>query len=836
MTTTGTAQPREADLLLGRKCVWEFDPHTRGWKLVVDADVNITDIQIGAVEIKDHTTDDRAHVSADGLLHVFDHASTGAFVLVWVTYDYPEDSPFSNEDYGAFILGVRQHNIGSPVDAEGDFQGFIFNDQGQLHTYTSGSHTIADTELPDPIALTGSLGLAPIGPFAGALGYGFDSTAANRGWIPLQAADGGAGLAHPNSMLVTKAFMQAADAGGSLSYNVQVSRPNTDQEIWSSYPQLLQTAAVLYAYDGSGTFARLREGDLSDIYPNPTYAFEIGAFGMGYDPIEGLWERLNTDGSGRLRVETIWATGSAVAGPVDTELSAAVALSDNLANPTAGGVGAYTLAFEDDTDQWERVRGHSLSLGDGLDRDYFAHNMNVNAALWAINDALDVDRLRSEGASGSFAFRTSSYVETEDGFSSLINRTVIDWNERELVVFFSGSSVHADTELPAAAALSDGFANPTAPAVGAFNMFWDWDDTEWRRWYGAELNGDFNQVQIDKAPVVLSVLCGLEPTGSNFARLIARDDIPGMVQPLEVYTTGSFVMANTELPPAGLLADGMANPTAPAVASHLMGFNGVTWDRVYIGISGSVLVDLATRLDKINDEVTAYVTGTVGIDWPADGIGISGTVWVDTELPAAAALADATATPTAPAVGAFGLAYDEVDDTWDRMRQEGGSGSYALRTSEWVAGSGGYEELINKSVGAWSDRDLIVFHSGTHVTAVTGSAVNIHGQTRTIERSIINITGTAGEYMLITGVAGQQVKVTEVMAIVSADTELIFESGWTGTWKSGKLSVPADGDGFFCGACATPDQNHFETESGNMLVLRLVAGAQVGGWINWYYE
>jgi len=114
--------------------------------------------------------------------------------------------------------------------------------------------------------------------------------------------------------------------------------------------------------------------------------------------------------------------------------------------------------------------------------------------------------------------------------------------------------------------------------------------------------------------------------------------------------------------------------------------------------------------------------------------------------------------------------------------------------------------------------------------------MNIHGQTRTIERSIINITGSAGEYMLITGVAGQKVKVTEVMAIVSADTELIFETGWTGTWLTGKLSLPADGDGFYCGAVATPDQHHFETDSGDILVLRLVAGAQVGGWINWYYE
>jgi len=112
----------------------------------------------------------------------------------------------------------------------------------------------------------------------------------------------------------------------------------------------------------------------------------------------------------------------------------------------------------------------------------------------------------------------------------------------------------------------------------------------------------------------------------------------------------------------------------------------------------------------------------------------------------------------------------------------------------------------------------------------------IGGQTKDIQRSPINISGSAGEYMLISGTANEQVKVTEVMINVSADTELIFESGWTGTWLTGKLSMPADGDNFFCNAVGTPDQHHFETESGDILVLRLVAGAQVGGWINWYRE
>ena len=47
-------------------------------------------------------------------------------------------------------------------------------------------------------------------------------------------------------------------------------------------------------------------------------------------------------------------------------------------------------------------------------------------------------------------------------------------------------------------------------------------------------------------------------------------------------------------------------------------------------------------------------------------VDVSGTVTVDSELPAAAALADNTANPTVPGVGAFGLVFD--GSTWDRMQ------------------------------------------------------------------------------------------------------------------------------------------------------------------------
>lgn len=60
------------------------------------------------------------------------------------------------------------------------------------------------------------------------------------------------------------------------------------------------------------------------------------------------------------------------------------------------------------------------------------------------------------------------------------------------------------------------------------------------------------------------------------------------------------------------------------------------------------------------------VDGTVAVSSVGGTVTVSGSVTADTELPAAAALADATANPTTTSVGALGLMYNGT--TWDRFR------------------------------------------------------------------------------------------------------------------------------------------------------------------------
>jgi hypothetical protein len=73
----------------------------------------------------------------------------------------------------------------------------------------------------------------------------------------------------------------------------------------------------------------------------------------------------------------------------------------------------------------------------------------------------------------------------------------------------SGATVTVETELPAAAALTDDFANPTAPGVGAFGMLWDgatWDRMKGDATDGVLVNlGTNNDVSIT----------GSLPAGSN---------------------------------------------------------------------------------------------------------------------------------------------------------------------------------------------------------------------------------------------------------------------------------------------------------------------------------
>lgn len=159
------------------------------------------------------------------------------------------------------------------------------------------------------------------------------------------------------------------------------------------------------------------------------------------------------------------------------------------------------------------------------------------------------------------------------------------------------ATVTVDTELPAAAAATDAFANPTAPGVLAFNF--GWNGSTWDRLKSTTANG----LAVDVTRV-----------------------------------TGTVTVDTLDFPAAAALSDAFANPTTTQVGAMLMGWNTATWDRLRSTTANGLVVDVSR---------------------------VQGTVTVDSELPAAAALANATANPTVPGVGAFLMGWNTA--TWDRV-------------------------------------------------------------------------------------------------------------------------------------------------------------------------
>jgi hypothetical protein len=332
-------------------------------------------------------------------------------------------------------------------------------------------------------------------------------------------------------------------------------------------------------------------------------------------------------------------TGSVgILGVIDTELPAAALLGDDTVNPTVPGVGGFLLMYDGAT--WDRVRGNSVDgvlVNLGANNDVYvtgtvvvsATDLDIrnlaqatdNVAIGDGTDLVDVlasgsDNLSNDtnqlaAASLLYGFDGTAWdrIRGDDVNGLLVNLGANNDVSVSGSVSILGS---VDTELPPAALLTDDFANPTAPAVGSFVLVYD--GSTWDRLPGNSTDG---------ALVNLGANNDVSVSGS-------------------VSINGSV---DTELPAAAPLTNDFANPTAPAVGAFLMGLDGSAWDRLPGNITHGLLVNTGANNTVI----------------------ITGTVVVDTELPAAAALADgASATPTTPTIGAVSLLMNAT--TLDRQR------------------------------------------------------------------------------------------------------------------------------------------------------------------------
>lgn len=214
--------------------------------------------------------------------------------------------------------------------------------------------------------------------------------------------------------------------------------------------------------------------------------------------------------------------------------------------------------------------------------------------------------------------------------------------------------------------------------------------------------------------------------------------------------------------------------------------------------AGTQRVTIAT-----NDIVPVSQSGS----W---SVSVTGTATVDTELPAAAALADNTANPTVPGVGAFLMAWD--GSNWDRVQTgaatggalkvdgsavtqpvsgtitaNAGSGTFATNLSQ-VGGTNVVTGGVNGSQG--------VGGLAAHDAAVSGNPVLIGGRANLDEPAAVDANGDAvhawfdrlGRQVVVRGHSNPEPPVS-INATASGNTTVISAPGSSVSLVIRKASV-----------------------------------------------
>ncbi len=227
--------------------------------------------------------------------------------------------------------------------------------------------------------------------------------------------------------------------------------------------------------------------------------------------------------------------------------------------------------------------------------------------------------------------------------------------------------------------------------------------------------------------------------------------------------------------------------------------------------------------------ISTNTTGHVNIADGGNSITVDGSVSitgsVDTELPAAAALADNTANPTVPGVGAFLMAFDGTN--WDRV-QTGAAATGSIK----VDGSAATQPVAGTVTANAGTGTFAVGGVAAHDAAVSGNPVRIAGKANQNEPAavadgdttdiwtdqqgrIVTVAGfpanvaasthgpntstltSTTETTIVTGVSSNSIHVTELACSNTSATlsRVDFRDGTAGTirWS---MAAAANGGGF----------------------------------------
>jgi hypothetical protein len=337
-------------------------------------------------------------------------------------------------------------------------------------------------------------------------------------------------------------------------------------------------------------------------------------------------------------------------------------------------------------------------------------------------------------------------------------------------------------------------------------------------------------------------------TGVTFAITAAALPLPAGAS-----TEATLSALSAKLAAAGLLADNTANPSTTLIGSCLLGFDGATWDRLWAIADGDVVSAAAKGFLMFGHDGANYQAVNVDssgrmvvtINGPVTTT-ISGAV--DTELPAAAALADAAGNPTTPTVGSALLIFNGA--TWDRLRGDTTNGAFVnvkavpadpfgLNADAIVAAgaAGSISAKLRRATQGLEDlKSLIVLAAGTNLlgkAAVGEDCKIVYDGTTSVTVKYANIdTATSGNNAIVAAVAAKKIKVVSLFLAASGAVDVYFNDG-TANLLGGTRKVKLDNTGAVGSGGFVLQENlkgWFETAAVNRpLNLNLSAAIGVAG-------
>lgn len=414
---------------------------------------------------------------------------------------------------------------------------------------------------------------------------------------------------------------------------------------------------------------------------------------------------------------------------VDTELPAAAALTDADPNPIAPTVGAALMGWEPGATTWNRIRtsavnadaeaGHAQGALDTMSHGYFFNGATWDRMRGSIANGLlvDVSRITASLPAGTAYIGKTRLTDGTLDLSLLNAAPGSDTGQVSVPVRIISS-------LAGGAGGTSSSYGAAFPGTGTAAGFFDGTNMQGARVFDLDTGAGSQyglgvSLRVSASGGSSEAAAGAGATSTNTLRVVLPTDqtsipvtdnggsltVDGTVA---VSSVGGTVTVSgtvdTELPTASTLADATANPSTTSVGALGLLFNGTTWDRMrgdttnglLVNVSDSFLLDAtftgrfaagASLTDNFANPTTTQAAAMNmlwdGATWDrAPGTSVdgqlvnlganndvtvtSGNITADTELPAAAALADATANPTTTSVGALGLMFNGT--TWDRMR------------------------------------------------------------------------------------------------------------------------------------------------------------------------